>query len=96
MLGDLQRFGRAFVEFFPTMRPKQPEVSKIHTARKTEQVIVRLILRERDYVWYKTFESPPTAFVGRPSFLAKVLRLFAENITRRVENKQSNAEQPWR
>lgn len=82
--------------FPPRCAQNCPEVSKFHTARKTEQVIVRLILRERDYVWYRTFESPPTTFVGRPSFLAKVLRLPAENITRRVANKQSNAEQPWR
>lgn len=82
--------------FPPRYAQNCPEVSKIHTARKTEQVIARLIFREGDYVWYRTFESPPTAFVGRPSFLAKVLRLFAENITRRAENKQSNAKQPWR
>lgn len=54
--------------FPPRCAQNCPEVSKIHTARKTEQVIVRLILRERDYVWYRTFESRPTTFVGRPSF----------------------------
>ena len=51
VLGDLQRFGRAFVDFSPRYAQNSPEVSKIHTARKTEQVIVRLILRGRDYVW---------------------------------------------
>lgn len=51
VLGGLQRFGRAFVDFPPRCAQNYPEVSKIHTARKTEQVIVRLILRERDYVW---------------------------------------------
>ena len=55
VLGDCQRFGRAFVDFSPTMRPKLPEVSKIHTARKSEQVIVRLILRERDLCLVEDF-----------------------------------------
>lgn len=70
--------------FPPRCAQNCPEVSKIHTARKTEQVIVRLILRERDYVWYKTFESPPTTFVGRPSF-------FGESATsvRRKHHSQS-------
>lgn len=70
--------------FPPRCSQNCPEVSKIHTARKTEQVIVRLILRERDYVWYKTFESPLTAFVGRPSF-------FGESVTsvRRKHHSQS-------
>lgn len=70
--------------FRPQCAQNCPEVSKLHTARKTEQVIVRLILRERDYVWYKTFESPPTTFVGRPSF-------FGESVTsaRRKHHSQS-------
>lgn len=70
--------------FPPRYAQNCPEVSKLHTARKTEQVIVRLILRERDYVWYKTFESPPTTFVGRPSF-------FGESVTsaRRKHHSQS-------
>ena len=52
VLGDLQHFGRAFVEFFAHNAPKTaPKVSKIHTARKTEQVIVRLICAKDDYVW---------------------------------------------
>ena len=57
--------------FRPQCAQNCPEVSKIHTARKTEQVIVCLILRERDYVWYRTFESSPTVFVGRPSFFGE-------------------------
>lgn len=70
--------------FPPQCAQNCPEVSKIHTARKTEQVIVRLILREGDYVWYRTFESPPTAFVRRPSF-------FGESATsaRRKHHSQS-------
>lgn len=66
--------------FPPRCAQNCPEVSKIHTARKTEQVIVRVILRERDYVWYRTFESPPTTFIGRPSFLAAKARLLIANL----------------
>lgn len=66
--------------FSPRCAQNCPEVSKIHTARKTEQVIVRLVLRERDYVWYRTFESPPPTFVGRPSPFAAKARLLIENL----------------
>ena len=76
--------GTTSLSFHPRFGENLPKILFFHTARKSEQVIVRLILRERDYVWYRTFESPPTAFVGRPSF-------FVESVTsaRRKHHSQS-------